>query len=393
MADDYSLGVDDKVTLQLGNDELLVATGYDIRQSILTQPAEFHLTLGQRDSINTLIKRYPPNTPFRLSVGGALQATGTTDGFRAQGSAGATQLTILGRDALAPLHDGHIQDEVTFTDDSYRSLVVKALAAVGLPDNVLSTNKNKRAIKTGVPVTELLPARTIDQILADWQGQPGGSVAVTHDIIQAKAGERWYDFVRHYLDRAGLFLWAAADGVTILSQPNAQLAPTYRILRKRGQSRNDVNVKHADYLFDTRPRFTDVVVYGKGGGKKHGRGKSKGLTQDAEMLGYGYKRAFTVRDAKCQSQVQAVYLAQRKFAETLRQGIQLVYTVAGHSTPSLSGGRAVWSPDTVVEVKDEEFGIDGMWWIDQVEFRRNPQTETTLRLMRQQDVLFGSPTL
>ena len=42
------------------------------------------------------------------------------------------------------------------------------------------------------------------------------------------------------------------------------------------------------------------------------------------------------------------------------------------------------------EVFDEEFGLEGEYWIESVEFSRSPQTKTKLTLMRPQDLLFDT---
>lgn len=411
MTTDSSFFQDDKVTLQLGGDDILLATSFHINQSILHQPADFSIRLGRGSitpdpklgpTVKDLIRKYPPNTPFELRINGHLRLTGRTDGYRASAAGGqATELTIFGRDVLAPLHDSHIDHEKSFNDATYKSLVQAVLKEVGLdPSKVVSNGTADRKLRAGVNVRELLPIRTVDEILAN-KGE-GLTAGAAHSVLQTKAGDRWMDYLRKQLDRAGLFLWAGGDGSIILSAPNSDLAPIYRIVRRRGQTRNDVNVIHADLLNDTRPRYTFGIVYGRGGGRKPGRSKSIGDSSDDEMISL-YKfgqdfagnpinaRSMVIRDAHCQNNAQAAYLAQRKLAEARRHGFQLVYTLAGLSTPSLDGGRAVWTPDTCVEVKDDEFGIDGVFWIEKVEFQRQPVTTTTIHLMRPFDVIFGTP--
>jgi len=402
---------DDTVTLTLGGQDVLLATSYHIKQSILQQPSDFSIRLG-RGSVNPdpklgptikdLIAKYPPNTTFELRINGNLRLSGRTDGYRASAAGGAaTELTIFGRDTLAPMHDAHIDHEKSFNDATYTSLVKSVLKEVGLdPEKVVGSGNASRKLQAGVNVRELLPVRSVDEILAGkGEAKTAGAAAST---LQTKAGDRWMDFVRKQLDRAGLFLWAAGDGHIVLSAPNINQDPIYRIVRRRGQTRNEVNVIHADLLNDTRPRYTFGIVYGRSGGKKKGNAKSIGDSTDDEMLNV-YKfgldfagnpintRSIVIRDTHCHNNAQAAYLAQRKLAEARRHGFQLVYTMAGLSTPTLNGSRAVWTPDTMVEVKDEEFGIDAVYWIESVEFSRQPHTTTTIRLMRPFDCVFGTP--
>ena len=55
---------------------------------------------------------------------------------------------------------------------------------------------------------------------------------------------------------------------------------------------------------------------------------------------------------------------------------------------STAGVRAVWTPNTVVDVQDEEFGLFGPWYLSSVTMRRGPETTTELTLMRPEDCVF-----
>lgn len=390
-------GIDDRVRLELGGQEVLIAESYEVSASILSQPARFSLRLGHGDVAKKIIQAYPVNTPFRLSIGNVLQQSGRTDGYHLDQSVGATEVTIFGRDALAPVHDGEVEAEMSFTDDTYASLVRKALDAVGLNGAALKASADAdRKLRTGVPVESHAQPTTDPSALA---------VGRVQRAIQCRIGEPWFHFVRRYLDRAGLFLWGAADGSAILSAPNINQAPAYRILRRRGQTRNDVNVTRASLVADYSKRHTTITVYARSGGRKYGRAKAEGAVVDEEMVNdpiqnangewvsVGIKnRNRSARDANVHTVEQAEFLANRLLAEERRESWRLEYTLAGHTTPSLvnGGGRAVWTPDTLVEVVDDEFGLNDTYWIESVEHRRAPQTETTIRLLRRKDCLFGT---
>lgn len=408
----FASGNEDHVTLKLAGEDIFLATSFEICQSIIEQPGSFSMRLGRgtisKDpkrgpTVQELIRQYPPNTPFQLLINDRLRMTGSTDGYRASAAGNAaTELTIFGRDALAPLHDAHIASEKSFTDTTYKTLVETVLKEIGIDALVLTQDGGNadRQIKAGVKIRELLPIHLVEDFL---KGEDGFTAGI-QQVLQSRVGERWLDFIRHQLDRAGLFLWSKVDGDFILSAPNPNQDPIYRIIRQRGQNRDAVNVIHADLLNDTRPRFSTVSVYGKGGTRKSGPKKSIGESEDPMMTldppngyGFGALRSLVARDKHCQNNAQAVYLAQRKLAEGRRHGFQLVYTMSGLSAPALAGGgntindRAIWTPDTVVDVIDDEFGIQGHFWIDSVEQRRTPQTTTTIRLMHVNDVIFGTP--
>lgn len=372
-------GIDDRVRLELGGREVLIAESYEVSASILSQPARFSLRLGSGATARELAVRFRPNTPFKLYVGDTLQQTGHTDGFHLDQSVGATEITIFGRNDLAPLHDGEVESEESHIRDTFDGLVRKALVAVGIDPTRL---KSSAAAKKPVPT-------------------------VSH--MQTRVGDRWYSFLRRYLDRGGLFLWCKPDGTFSLDVPNIKQPPTYRILRRRGATRNAVNVLRAAWAVDTSQRHSSITVYARSGGRKFGCSQAVGAVIDDQMVNdppdprssvparpdsaFGIKnRVRTVRDSNVSSIAQAEHLANRLLAEERRESWRLEYTLAGHTTPSLvnGGGRAVWTPDTLVEVVDDEFGLNDTYWIESVEHRRAPQTETTIRLLRRKDCLFGT---
>ncbi len=108
------------------------------------------------------------------------------------------------------------------------------------------------------------------------------------------------------------------------------------------------------------------------------------------MMGLGISRLLTHEDHKCKSIAQADFFARRLIAEARRHGWSLTYTVAGHTTIGTSGQRVVWSPNTTVQVDDDELDIHGVFYIEGVRFTRGPQTLTELHLMRPADMLFAT---
>ncbi|WP_394849707.1 hypothetical protein LZC95_19920 [Pendulispora brunnea] len=401
-------GLDDRVRLELGGQEVVVAESYEVRAGILSQPAAFGVRLGHGDVAAKLFKKYPPKTPFRLYIGDVLQQCGETDGYRAESSVGATEVTLRGRDSLAPLYDGYVERERSYLDSTFSELVRSALREVGLdPAKLRTSGRADRSIRAGVPITELGPPRTVDEIALSSGGRapnPSGETNYAASI-QTKLGERWFEFLRRYLDRGGLFLWSSTDGGFVLSQPNANLKPTYRIVRQRGKHDNSVNVLHAELVHETTHRHSEVVIYGRGGGRKFGRTKSRGSFVDNEMWqgfrqgpeaaggpdAQGYRRPLVLRDANVSTPGQAEFLALRRLAEERRAGWSLVYRLAGHTTPAIQGGgRAVWTFDTLVEVSDDEFDLHETFYIENVEYVRGSDgTTTTIRLMRLRDLVFG----
>lgn len=393
-------GLDDRVRLVLAGEEVAIAEQYECHIGFLTVPSTFALRLGHGGTVSQLLKRFRPNTPFQLFIGGALQMTGATDTIAVHEGEGSI-VTIEGRDRLALLHDSYIEEEKSYTDATYFDFVARNLTEIKADFTLFQDAAAARKIQTGVRVQKPPSETSAKTKIATDAGTAGSVVR----IVRSKMGERRYEFVKRHLDRAGLFLRNAPDGTFILSEPNGDQKPLYRILRRRmGSARNTVSVRLGEYRNSSAPpRYTGCVVFARHGGRKHKRGI---LTSDASIddemwndptgkdgkVGFGIKNRFHVtRDANVYSMEQASAFAQRKLAEGRRACWRLQYIATGHTTPALvGGGRAVWSPDTVVHVTDDELDLDDDFWIESVTHRRTPQTETVINLMRKMDLLFGN---
>lgn len=387
--------VDDRVRLVVGNEEILIAESYEVAVGVMTQPAAFSLRTGHGGVARDLLERFSPGRAFELRIGDVRQAVGRIDDPEADSSDGATTVSVRGRDILATLHDADITADRSFRDATFAQLVEAALKDVGLAYvPVVSSNAANREGRAGVKVRAKAPKpepsrRTVEEIIAG-TGQPVAPAAgPAYYAVQARAGETWFGFLKRYLDRAGLFLWAAADGALVLAEPTVEQAPVARLVRRRGAVWNEVNVLRASYRNATSPRISRAIVYGRGGGFKFGRSKARVEVEDPEMVAYGIHRPRVIRDENVRTEAQAEHFARRAIAESARAGWQLRYTVAGHTTPAIGGGRAVWTPDTMVEVEDDEIGIHGAFYLESCVYRRGPETTTELTLMRPEHLIFG----
>lgn len=391
----------DPITLHLGGDEIKIVENYEIREGIINQPGAFSIRLGFGGVTRQLLNSYPPNTTFRLFVGPAPIMYGFTDGFTTGDGNGATQVTFKGRDLGARIHDAFIDSDLSFpADRTYKELLQAALKAVGLGDAPIDkSNEANRRSHAGKIVVQDAPTVTEGTLEDGTQGQvvvPGTSRTV-YQTITAKFGTRWGEFLKTQFDRAGLFWWADASGGFVLSAPNPKQEPVYRIVRRRGITNAPVNVIRHSFSNDISKRFTKCVVAGHGGGRNFGRSKNHGEWVDKEMsdlLGGDDIKPLHVHDTHARDVKMANAMARRKIAEANRNGYQLNYTLAGHTAPSLKGGagsRAVWTPDTMVDVDDDELGIKGLFYIESCTHTRSPQTETTIHLMRPEDLIFADP--
>ncbi len=391
----------DPVRLVLGGEELTIVEGYDIREGILNQPSSFALKLGHGGVTRELLDKYPENTPFQLFIGPAPIQYGFTDGPETGDGGGATQVTFEGRDLGARIHDAFIASDLSFpADKTYTELLQAALKAVGLPDAFIhpdnNANRKSHAGKITVTTAPTIEETTLEDGSTSQQVVPGTSRTV-YQTVKAKLGTRWGEFLKTQFDRAGLFWWADGSGGFVITAPNPNQEPVARIIRRRGYTTDPVNVLRHSFKKNIKGRYTKCVVYGQGGGRNFGRTKNTAEYVDEEMaalLGGENVKPLHVHDPHSKNTQQAAAMARRKIAEANRNGWQLNYTLAGHSAPSLLGGgdsRAILTPDTMVEVDDDELGIKGLFYVEACTHSRGPQTTSTVHLMRPQDLIFADP--
>lgn len=387
---------DDAVRLVLGGRTTITVKTYEIQLSVLQQPAAFGVQLGSSLELRRIMAENPPNTPFQLFIGNALQFTGRTDGYTAQiGQSGST-LQLRGRDALAPLHDAFVTSEQSFADITYGELTRKVLdKTIGAGNYTLALdNTANRKTRSGTQ------ANTTPSNQAQVEEVVGGSEVLAgpktqQQTLRTQLGQQWYaGFLKPELDRAGLFLWAAADGTLVLSQLYPRQEPLYRIVRRRGigldnSALGTSRILEATYRNEPTARYSRCDVHGRRAGGAASRANIIGSFVDQEMVAWGYDRPLSVDDDRAKTIAQAEFLARRKIAEARRGGWSLTYTFAGHTTPCLQGGRAVWSPETVVQVEDDEFDLAGAFYVEAVRHAAQPHATTTITLMRPEDVLFG----
>ncbi|HEX2879302.1 MAG TPA: hypothetical protein VHO25_07175 [Polyangiaceae bacterium] len=397
---------EDQVVLLCNGQTMKLSKGYEVRASVLDQPGQFSIDVGHAGMFADLIRKFPPKSAFTLQVNDLDWMSGEIDDHSGKGP--HTQLDIGGRDPIARLIDNSIYPQVTFKESTYTDLVQTAMDDVGLATSLYPSNDANRKAVTGK--NEIQVETTVELNRATEAGEEAEPDKVIQKLkvykkIEAKVGESWWDFLKNQLDRAGLCLWASADGGLVISPPNANQAPIYRIFRKLDENGQLVksNVVSHDYRNNTSGRKSECIVTGKAGGGKQGHGQVEGRFIDTEMVqylnpdpadqGYGGLRKCRLlrRDDKAKTIEQCNYLARRIIAEINRNQMALAYTVAGHSTMALSGSaRIVWSPDTVVEVDDDVLQIHRNFYIPTVELKRKPHTTSVLHLMRNEDMVIGT---
>lgn len=398
-----------RVKLEINGDAFKLATRYKVRASIFQQPASFELTTGHAGIAKDILERYPIGSDFRLRIGPNIVMSGRIDAASPSGQ--STEVTFTGRDHMAPLVDGYVEEDRSFSEISYYDLTRKVLDLAGLKeraerprftlqrdgDNV----ENLKAV-TGTKVVRVAPPRPppTGTTEVEQQDAQGGNKRVVYNTIKAQLGTTWYQFLQDQYRLAGVFLWCQGNGDFVIGSPDANKKPAYRIERVRGNTREFTNVVDARWRNDWTNRHSKAIVYGRGGGGKFGRTKIRGefvdeeLTNakgpDGEPFAIPIQKAIVEHNQQAKTAKHCEFLARRRIAQERRDGWQLTYTLSGHTMPALQGGGyAVWAPDMVCQVYDEELGIDGQFYVAEVLFSRGPETTTEVTLMRPEDLVFA----
>jgi prophage tail gpP-like protein len=399
---------DDIVEIRLGDESMRIIKSYSIRQSVLNPPSSFQIEVGHGDALAELIKKFPPNTPFQMFVtpqkGGARVPViaGFTDGYTTSGP--PSTLRLQGRDPIGKLFDTYVLSDKNFSEKTFIDLTRQAIEAVGLDPTILIPGSDFEAVnRKAVSGVKVVRVRKVSIETIEETGEIEETFTFKKktvlQTIKAQLGMRWWDFLKKQYERAGIFLWSGGDGSLIIDAPNPDWEPTYKIVRRRPKQEPQdpsglVSVTSGSFRNLTVQRYTKAIVNGRAGGGKGGRGKVKGEFVDdemAELLGGEDIKPIVIKDNEAKSKRQAEFKARRMIAEFNRRAFQVKYTVPGHSTPSAKDGRirAIWTPNQVVSVDDEEFGIKEDMWISDVEFARAPRTHANLTLMRRKDLVFA----
>lgn len=396
---------DDSIVLTLNGEQLLYVESWTVEESVFSQPMRWSCRIGFDSVALEQYAKYQPHSRFQLQINGATQAIGYIDKRALEMRGAGSVLTISGRDALAPLHDSFVMAARGFADQTYSALVKAALADCGLdPTKLVLSNDNNRSSRVGLPIQVAQQPEAVNAV----EQQPiGNTIGADALEMQSKCGDRWLEFLRHHLDRAGLTLWAGADGTFVLSAPNVSQSPTYKLYRQIEADYAQTNVLGWRVSDDCTSRHTHAIVYGRGGGRKAGRVKARSHFVDQEMVDYGYGSPVVVgadgyiksggqplafRARGVQTGAQAEYFARRKLMEERRAGWLLEYTIAGHTLPVANGGGAlaVVVPDTILDIADDLTGVFGLFYVEGVTRTLDAAggTTTTLRLMRPHDLTF-----
>lgn len=347
------------------------------------QPSTFTANIRVGDPLRVAYEKIVPGMQYEIRIDDVLQMSGRLDAVNGVVDQSGSILNVTGRDILARLHDATADRDYGFAQSTYLEIVERVLKIVGIDAQIVFSNDANRAATSGKK------QKVLKSVTTTGKGKTGFDQSAMH----IKSGEAWYPWLVQILNHAGLVIRATALGQIALTAPNPDQAPTYSFTVAPAQDRGKKFVTKASKKNDTTTRASKFIVRCRGGGKKSGSKDIEGVAVDDEMVGWGIERVRTIKDFKGGTVDAATRFAKRKLAETRRLGFAYMYEIVGHTWQSDDGrDSAIWTPDTIAYIDDQEHGYAGPMWIESADFSRGPATVTQIMCMRPDDVRFFGET-
>lgn len=420
-------------------------TQYTFRTDFLTPADSFTFSVGDPDIPLGASGRIAPGMKVSLQVNGKRICTGYIDevAMGAERSSG-TVFAVSGRDVLGDVVDSNIDPYMTFSaDQSLIDVIGKVLAPYGLTTISLD-NVADRSIRAsnqfGAPKSkggQSKPSKFERKVAS--ANAAGGAEKITIDstalkhskksakptsfaIHQAKPYPREgaYEFIGRLAKRAGLHIWAKADGTgVVIGKPDFSQEPIYNLIRLRGPGRGSGNNIISGAVRHARTDQPSVIIAGgRAGGGEFSRSTIRvvmvneliGVNENGEYVDavkailkrfpkaylitekdfddglvprarnpYPRARPMFLVDPESNNLQELINFTKREMASRQSRAIECTYIVAGHTY----FGKP-WAVDTTVIVSDDVANIHETMWIKGVMLNksRSGGTTTTLTLIR-----------
>jgi prophage tail gpP-like protein len=213
---------------------------------------------------------------------------------------------------------------------------------------------------------------------------PGDIKRLVVKDMKPQAGEKVWEYLDRHAKKLGIMMWMSPEGALILSSPQYNQKPLFRIVRRfRSRSEDPNNVKSGVRMTSTADRYSECAVYGRTHGDDALRAR---ITHNEKDLDCSVYRPMTIHDQSIRTLEDAKRRARRELALGRQRADVLTYEVAGHSQNGV-----IWAVDTICSVVDEVAGIAGDYYITGREFSKDvgAGTRTNLTLMPKGAIVLG----
>jgi len=401
---------------------------YRFNSHFLTKTDGWSATLGDESISDKLIASVKVGMKVQLRIDNLVQGSGFIDDVEISSSRqGGTEVSISGRDVLAPTVDACMDPTIKLTAGQ---TVVDLLRAVFNPFGLLiyvADNDDNRGLMTGqtrgTPTTK--------------KGKPLKSY-VNHQL-KPYPNEGAFDFASRVCQRHGLWIWPSSTGTAlIVGRPTYDAGTDFYLYHTRDHGALN-NIVHSTVRRSSEQQPSVIVATGFGTGGENSIANLRvimvnelvafdttgalqpsvaailakypsayrfptrtNFTPPAPLKPSSDSAFFTTSTLMLDPVSRPMFLhddeskdlnelknfAQREMALRQRRALEAHYTVEGHK----NNGKP-WAVDCVVDVQDDISGLNEAMWILGRTFvkDRSGGTMTELELIRQHTLDFFPP--
>ncbi|WP_293766417.1 phage baseplate assembly protein [uncultured Aquitalea sp.] len=188
------------------------------------------------------------------------------------------------------------------------------------------------------------------------------ATTTVREKVNVEPGDSAWEVLRNAAEANGLWPWFAPDGTLIIGGPDYKTAPVATLILRRDGKGN--NVRHRSLKKSVHGRFSEVTVLGQthGTAKESGKNNLKATVKDTGVTWY---RPKVVVDHEADSQAICRDRARKLLADSRLEGWTYTAEVKGHRivAPGQPADGKLWTPGQRVFIKDEDEGLDGIYFI------------------------------
>ena len=402
------------IVLELPDAGIVLDTfnSYSFNSHFLTPTDGWHFNVGDETISDKLLQALTPGQSVQLKVDDLIQASGFVDRVDIRSDrSGGTEVSIAGRDVLAPAVDANIDPRMRFSEGQTLEQILFAIfQQFGFNAMVVDDEANLNVMRgqtRGIKTSK--------------KGKPLKSF-ITHQL-KPYPHEGAFAFASRLTQRHGLWIWPSADGkALIVGKPIFDQEASYALRHKRGAAGVDNNVVSSSVCRDGTDQPSIIVATGYGAGGAFPRSSLKAIAIN-ELTAYGpdgdfvpvvkqvlkdnpeavridvrtdfghealvpskVARPLYLHDDESKTPEQLANYVRRELALRQRKAFTGHYIVEGHKN---SG--APWTVNSIVDIDDDVSNVHGAFWILSRTFnkdRTGTGTRTELEIIRPNTLAF-----
>lgn len=312
-----------------------------------------------------LLKAVKPGSFFTVRIAGNPQCAGIVDSVAIEASRQGRMVSLTGRDFMSRIVDGNANPNIPMAANMpFSEFCAKVFAHFNFPDVTFFEESDLgRDMAVGKAIKTKKQAGKRRKKFKD----PAEGLHPKPN----EGGFQWFSRIAH---RLGYHAWIMPDGSgVVVGGPDYEQEAAYALtsIRSEGlQGKGGANnILQASARLDITGLPSDVYVSGKSV-----KGEIKTFIGYAKNALAPVFKPFYLVDDESTSQAHADALARFTLGKAQRNAQLYEVTVRGASDPST--GR-IYNVDTVVDVNDENCGVQGKMWVESRTFRYSRTSNTT----------------